>query len=480
MYLEEIIGRDILENAELECKARLNRNDVEGWLKSVAGFANAQGGHFYIGVEDKTNKLIGFTREQADSERNFFNGQINQHVSPRPPYKVDFVRYHNGERELYILDVAISESPVRPVILRFRNVPSIYVRREGFTNGATYEEIISMSIASHNASYDTLPSDQEYRREDFGSLLEFHRTHSHGRELTDKALRSLGFFDADGCLVNGAVLFHDGCVDPKTSVQCSVFSGLTKGSERIVTVNRYKGPLTTTIDYMLEFVQQRMNHGMIKLPSSRVDTDAFPQRALFEGIINAVAHRDYFLDGTQIQVDMFADRLEISSPGSFFEGESLKKTYDLSSIISKRRNELICGVLVSCGVMEAAGTGFDKVAEDYRNADETHRPFILSSSDHFTLVLPDLTYGNGVASSDLPALLFAPVPSGGAHDEAILSVCYATARTAKDIAQTIGLSDSSYFRKRILGNLVEHGYLEKSTAGRTAYYKTNRGMVILA
>jgi predicted HTH transcriptional regulator len=369
---------------------------------------------------------------------------------------------------------------VRPVILKFKNVPSIYVRREGFTNGATYEEIISMSIASHNAAYDTLPSDQEYRREDFEGLLEFHRAHSDGRELTDKALRSLGFFDGEGRLANGATLFRDGCVDPKTSVQCSVFSGLTKGSERIVTVNRYAGPLTVTIDYMLEFVRQRMNYGMVKLPSSRIDIDAFPERALFEGIVNAVAHRDYFLDGTQIQVDMFADRLEISSPGSFFQGESLRKTYDLSSIISKRRNELICGVLVSCGVMEAAGTGFDKVAEDYRDADEGHRPFIFSTSDHFTLVLPDLTYGNGVADAGAPPLVFAPVPNGSAHDGAILSACYATARTAGEIAQVIGLSDSSYFRKRILGNLVEHGYLDKSAVGRAAYYRTNGDAVALA
>ena len=477
MYLEEIVSRDVIEGIETECKARLNRDDVEGWLKSIAGFANARGGHLYIGVEDKTNKLIGFTRAQADSERNFFNNQINQHVSPRPPYKVEFVRYRNGDRELYVLDVAVRESPVRPVILKFKNVPSIYMRREGFTNGATYEEIISMSIASHNAAYDTLPSDQEYRREDFEGLIEFHRVHGDGRSLTDKALRSLGFFDAEGRLANGATLFRDGCVDPKTSVQCSVFAGLTKGSERIVTVNRYAGPLTSTIDYMLEFVRQRMNHGIVKLSSSRIDIDAFPARALFEGVINAVAHRDYFLDGTQIQVDMFADRLEISSPGSFFQGECLKRTYDLSSIISKRRNELICGVLVCCGVMEAAGTGFDKVAEDYRDVDESHRPFIFSTSDHFTLVLPDLTYGSGVVSTDLPALLFAPVPNGGTHDEAILSACYTTARTAKDIAQTIGLSDSSYFRKHILGNLVEHSYLEKSVAGRTAYYKTNRDVV---
>ena len=67
------------------------------------------------------------------------------------------------------------------------------------------------------------------------------------------------------------------------------------------------------------------------------------------------------MDGTQIQVDMFKDRLEISSPGSFYRGEKLGKTYELSGIISKRRKALIASVLVSCNVMEAAGTGFDKI-----------------------------------------------------------------------------------------------------------------------
>lgn len=43
-----------------ECKSKLNRDDVVGWLKTIAGFTNASSGYFYIGVEDKTNKLIGF------------------------------------------------------------------------------------------------------------------------------------------------------------------------------------------------------------------------------------------------------------------------------------------------------------------------------------------------------------------------------------------------------------------------------------
>ena len=50
----------------------------------------------------------------------------------------------------------ISESPVKPIIVKFKNIPSIYMRREGFTNGATYEEIISMSIKSRNTQFDIL------------------------------------------------------------------------------------------------------------------------------------------------------------------------------------------------------------------------------------------------------------------------------------------------------------------------------------
>ena len=65
MYLEEIVGNVQLENSTVECKSILNREDVVGWLKTIAGFANATGGDMYIGVEDKTNKLIGFDRKAA-------------------------------------------------------------------------------------------------------------------------------------------------------------------------------------------------------------------------------------------------------------------------------------------------------------------------------------------------------------------------------------------------------------------------------
>ena len=477
MFLEEITGQLNLESRDYECKARLDHNNSAGWLKTVAGFANSSGGLLYIGVEDKTGKLIGFTRAESDIERNYFNNQVNEHIFPRPPYKIEFLRYTVHEKERFIIQIKVEESPVKPIILKYNNVPSIYMRREGFTGGATYEEIIQMSIHSQKAEFDTLISDMDYQRKDFTHLLQFHKDHAGGKALTDKALASLGFFDSNRKLANGSVLFRDNYSGGKTDIQCSVFSGLTKGSERIITVNRFSGSITDSIEFAMDFVRQRMNHTIVKQGTSHIDISAFPERALFEGIINSIAHRDYFLDGTQIQIDMFLDRLEISSPGSFFQGTALGKTYDLSGIISKRRNELICGILVHCNVMEAAGTGFDKIAEDYKDADEAHKPFNNSATDHLTLVLPDLTYMNGVNDSSLPEIEFVPVPGGTAHAKEILSYCYFTARTAADIAAFLGISNSTYLRRNILDNLTANGYLITSKQSRTVYYKTNREQV---
>lgn len=479
MYLEDLFPDVGLEDSGLECKITLNREDSLSWLKTVAGFANASGGDLFIGVEDRTNKLIGFTRSGADEERNYFNNRVNEHLTPRPPMKTTFLRYRIHEEERFIIHVTVEESSVKPVVLKYKGVPSIYMRREGFTNGATYEEIIEMSTRSRTVQYDVLPSEQPFDPADFKVLKSFYAARNNGRELSEKALRSLGFMDGNGLLANGALLFRDDCSDTKTRVQCSVFTGFNRGSERIVTINRFTGNLIDSIQYMLDFVRQHMNQSILKTADGRKNLDAFPARALFEGIVNAVAHRDYYLDGTQIQVDLFRDRLEISSPGGFYRGEKLGKTFDLSGIISKRRNELITGVLVACNVMEAAGTGFDKIAEEYAGADSSHRPYIYSGSDHFTLVLPDLTYQPGVAEDNLPVIRFVPVPNGTAHDEKVLSFCYGKARRAAEIAEHLGLSDSAYLRKQVLGNLESNGYLEKSKVSRASYYKTSRELVEL-
>lgn len=479
MLLEELVDTEKLESAGMECKISLDRKDPTGWLKTIAGFANASGGEFYIGVEDRTQKIIGFTRKEADAERNYFNNQINEHIMPRPSIQINFISYEVRGKEMFLIQAVIPESPVKPVILKVNGVPAIYMRRDGFTNAATYEEIRQMSIKSTSQQYDTLTSDIPYRSEDFTQLNRFSENHG-GRKLTDKLLCSMGFYDDRKMLRNGAVLFMDDYKGPKTAVQCSQFSGFNRGSDRIVSLNRFEGNLIESIAYMDNFVNARMNHMVVKYADRHENIDAFPKRALFEGLINAVAHRDYFLDGTQIQLDLFRDRLEITSPGSFYEGTPFGKSYDLAHIISKRRNELICEVLVRCNVMEAAGTGFDKIAEEYSDADNAHKPYIYSASDHFTLVLPDLTYEGGVQEGVTEDVIsFVKLPDARPYDGKILAYCFNTARKPSEIAQHIGVSDSTYFRKNILKRLTDAGYLHELKTNRSAAYRTDHELVTL-
>ena len=154
-----------------------------GWLKSIAGFANASGGDFYIGVEDRTNKLIGFDRKAADQERNYFNNQVNEHLTPRPQMRISFIRYEISGSERFVIRVHIEESAVKPVILKYKNIPSIFMRRDGFTNGATYEEIIEMSVKSKNTQYDILVSDVKYDPGKLSMLRECYAEHNDGKEL---------------------------------------------------------------------------------------------------------------------------------------------------------------------------------------------------------------------------------------------------------------------------------------------------------
>lgn len=471
MILDEIVNRSMLENKDFECKARLDKNNPVGWLKTIGGFANSIGGFFYIGVEDKTNKLIGFDNKEADNERNYFNNMVNQNIYPRPYYDVDFIRYKIRNVEKFIIFVNVYESSNKPITVKYNNVPAIFMRRNGFTNGATYEEIISMSRNNKSYEYDLFDSDESFDKEQFKTLFERYYENNK-KELTDKKLVSIGFYNNDYILKNGSLLFMDGLKIGKTTVQLATYSGFTKGDDIIVSIEKYENGIINCIDKSIEYVKQRMNHSIIKLKDKRLDIDSFPERSLFEGIVNAFAYRDYSIDGTQIQVDIFKDRLEIISPGKFLEGDYVNRQYDLTSMISKRRNTLVCEILHMCKMMEAGGTGFEKISEDYKKYDEKHRPYILSSNNQFTLVLPDLTYQEGLSKDNNTKIEFVPASNGTKYDARVLSYCLNGAKRSSEIAKYLGISNSSYFRNTVLSNLVKNGYLHLETVNSINYYST--------
>ena len=84
---------------------------------------------------------------------------------------------------------------------------------------------------------------------------------------------------------------------------------------------------------------------------------------------------------------------------------------------------------------------------------------------------------NGVEDSSVPNLTFVPIENGTDYDDRVLSFCYYQAHKVSEIAEYLGVSDSTYLRTKVLGNLEKQGYLESSKLSRATYYKTNREMV---
>ena len=120
MVLKDILNEIVYEDETHEFKLMLNDADSFSWLKTVAGFANHIGGDFYIGVNDKDQKLVGFTLNEADKIRNKFNNEVNLHLFPRPIYKIDFINYNIKDDVRYIILIHIFESEQKPIIFKFK------------------------------------------------------------------------------------------------------------------------------------------------------------------------------------------------------------------------------------------------------------------------------------------------------------------------------------------------------------------------
>lgn len=477
MELNDIYKDFEIENDSFECKARLDKENILGWLKTIDAFSNTKGGILFIGVDDKTNKLIGFELKEIDKEKLYLFNQLKEHFVTMPYVNIDLIPYIINNKKRYILKVNVAESDTKPIMLKYQGMPMIFTRKDGYTSAATPEEIIFMSTNSKHPKFDLQKTDIKFNINDFTMLSKFYKENTNN-ELKEKELAAINFFDENHFLTNGALLFKDDYDGNDSKVVCSLYKGLTRGDNQIIASNSFQGNLIKCYEYIYEFVNQRMNHGFIKKETKRIDIDAFPKRSLFEAIINSLAHRDYFISGSAIYVDMFKNRLVISSPGGLYGSGDVKKTYKLDYFISRRRNELICDVFIMCKAMEAKGTGFEKIMDDYKNENESHKPFIFSKNNQFSIVLPDLTYEDGITLDDESLQILENINNGSKYDISILAFCYNTNKSIKDITNYLNVSNSTFFRKKIIMNLVLQNFLIEKEEGNTKTYYTNHNLVL--
>lgn len=179
-------------------------------------------------------------------------------------------------------------------------------------------------------------------------------------------------------------------------VFCTRWSGLNKASGVIDALDdsEYKGSLIILLEESVNFVKRNSKKMWKKEPNRRVEYPEYPDRSVFECIVNALVHRDYLDLGSEVHIDMFDDRMEIYSPGGMYDG-SFIQNIDIDNVPSRRRNPVIADIFNRLGYMERRGSGFRKIKSAYEAEEkytEDKAPVFFSNRTEFRVTLMNLNY----------------------------------------------------------------------------------------
>ena len=460
-YLVEIINKLKFENKEIEFKLKLENDQekIEKWLKTFAAYSNSDGGYIYVGVNND-GIAIGISRNEVDEYKNLIFKVINRYLFPHiiPSFEI-----YEFENDKYILEIKIEPSD-ELVIYRLGDFnEKVYVRYDGASLPATVKQILQ--LGKRKLGVDRTIIDKIYQKTDYIMFNNLGRKYRKDNlEPALDLLISKEVVKEDGRITEGLRMFSDKYDSDDTLVSCRIWNGNSKGIDEMIDKKEFKGSICYTFTETMNFIRRNSRTGFVKMKDgSRLDTFSYPEQSLREAIVNAIAHRDYSIEGTQIDVDVFKNRLEITSPGAWILSKEPNE-YEITNIPSIRRNKIICNCFECIGLMEKIGSGFKKIYKDYENF-ENKKPLLEDYQDFFTITLYDLLYDDG----ENKVLL-------GKYDEAILEFCKDHARTREEIQNHIGYSSRSHFRTDILNPLIQKGLIIQTCPpkSRNQKYLTKR------
>ncbi|MGQ9681694.1 MAG: ATP-binding protein [Anaerolineae bacterium] len=143
-----------------------------------------------------------------------------------------------------------------------------------------------------------------------------------------------------------------------------------------------RGPLPQQIRQAEAFLSANMRRGARIDAFERAERPEYPLPVVRECIVNAVAHRDYGIRGEEIRVLLFADRLEIYSPGR------LPGHVTLHNMVHERfaRNQVLVQVLSDIGFVERLGYGIDRILQTMQ-AEGLPPPYFEETANGFRVIL---------------------------------------------------------------------------------------------
>lgn len=351
------------EDPTMECKRVLLSGDrVSNPLRQeladeLAAFANSNGGTLVLGVDDATRDVVGIPLEHLDTVERWVCEICNDSVDP-PLYAVI--------RKLRLPTVAGKLVPVVRIdvdrSLMVHRSPEGYLRRiRGLKREMSTEELarlfrdrsqICMIPFDEWLAPGSSPADLDYsltRR-----FLPEDSVADGGDEAVVSKLRLVADDDFEVArLTLAAVLL---CTRnpqqwlPNAYIQAVSYAGERADVNYQTDARDIGGPLDEQVEEALHFVRRNRTIRATKT-TARAERPQFSERAVFEALVNAVAHRDYSVAGSRIHLRLFGDRLELYVPGGLVG----TLTPDSLYLRQASRNKLIAYLLMRCRAPEGLG-----------------------------------------------------------------------------------------------------------------------------
>lgn len=414
------------ETATLEFKQQLSKS----YLKTVSAYANYGTGKIIFGIADDGTP-VGLADPQDTCLR--IEHAINDSIDPVPRFELAI------EGDTRTVTLTVHEGPDKPYLSSGR----AYRRTDTSTVEVSRLEYGRLVLTGEHVSFDALVAKEQDLA--FGHLEKELASKLGLKPLDQNSLISLELMTPSGEYCNAAALLADGNHFPGIDI--------ARFGESINIINaRHTFEHMSVLEQMqrtLEVFDTYYAYEEI-VGFERIAKTLVPREAFREAIANALVHRCWDVRAN-IKVGMFADRIEITSPGGLPAG--ITEELYLAGGPSVARNPILANVFFRLGHIERFGTGIPRILDEY--AHETVSPSFALRDSSITVMLPVTVLENVTLD-----------------EEAILAVlAKGSALTRSQISEKTQLSKSKAIRT--LNALVEKGLVTKVGEGRSVRYERN-------
>lgn len=403
------LGEDsVLELKSVELKgSKVVGPHRDGMADELAAMANTASGVIVLGVDDTTREIRGIPLDKLDIVEGWLRSICNDSIDPPLDCvirKLSVPDEQGVERAILRIDV--------PRSLFVHKSPNGYFRRIGSSRREMKPEVLARLFQQRSQARLIRFDEQIVPGTTVADLNpklynRFRTVISPRADLEFLEKMQLVARDEDGALratVSGVLMAAD---EPESFlasafIQAICYRGTERNTARQLDAKDITGPLDVQIRDACKFVERNSRVFAVKAPN-RIETPQFSMNAVFEAVVNAVAHRDYSIYGSKIRLQLFADRLELFSPGT------IPNTMTIDSISERQsaRNELISSLLARCPMnVDATGSQrnfiMDKRGEGV--------PIILAESERLSGKRPEYRL---LDDAEVKLTIFAAQPPHG-------------------------------------------------------------------